>query len=149
MMSTLLTCASCNDQFQPSGRGRPPRFCSDACRINDHRFRARQEQDHVDRTIGEWQKRDGAARAAVAALGELWPMLSGNRREGVRDLHVAAQAYAQLIHSDRPIEAELRQEWRRTLGSSLQTDVVRFVSPESDVAGATKLADLTQPAERR
>lgn len=29
----MAVCACCRGEFAPSGRGRPPRFCSDACRF--------------------------------------------------------------------------------------------------------------------
>ena len=32
----MATCACCRGEFAPSGRGRPPRFCSDRCRFRWH-----------------------------------------------------------------------------------------------------------------
>ncbi len=35
----MSACASCRQEFAPSGRGRLPRFCSDRCRFRWHERR--------------------------------------------------------------------------------------------------------------
>lgn len=71
----MSECANCGEEFEPAGRGRPPRFCSDECRKAKHQ-RKRTLAAQVDRyeRLGaqpywghEWRVKADRARAELAA----------------------------------------------------------------------------------
>lgn len=75
----MRTCTNCGEEFEPSGRGRPPRFCSDSCRKAKHqrkrtltaqarRYERVAAQSHPYYGA-EWRVRADQARAELDAGG--------------------------------------------------------------------------------
>ncbi|MFV0136381.1 hypothetical protein ACLGIH_24770 [Streptomyces sp. HMX87] len=74
----MATCANCGEEFEPSGKGRPPRFCSDECRKAKHqrkrtltaqvnRYERLAAQPYWGR---EWWLKADDARTELEALGD-------------------------------------------------------------------------------
>jgi hypothetical protein len=73
----MAQCANCTKEFEPSGRGRPPRFCSDECRKAKHQRKRtltaqvnRYERLAAQPYWGDaWQLKADDARAELDTLG--------------------------------------------------------------------------------